>query len=164
MLTLNATKTIDFRGLDAELRATVSGFLGLVYDGALVRALIEDGSSVFSDYAHDAPALVGNAAAQATRAIIDAHDPVFITIAPSNIAANGVDAATITVTTVRPAPAPVILLIGGTEVPITLVNGGDSVGVGSVSVTSVDAATIPIALKDGAFRNPAVSLLQAFSL
>lgn len=164
MLTLTKTVTVDSVALDAALRSTLGVKLfgvsalgnqlqGIHLDDGIVRLV--DGKEVMPAFAHDDPELVGNAAAQSALAILAAHDPVFLTFSKTSITANGVDAATITVTCPRASPAPVVLIVAGVEVAVDLVDG-----VGNMVVTSLDPATITVSVKNGAFRNPAIYQVQ----
>ncbi len=76
-----------------------------------------------------------------------AHDPVYLSVDKPAITADGSDTATITVNASKPGAAPVSLLVAGVVVPVTLVNG-----IGTVTITSADPASIPISVQNAANR------------
>src|SRR4051794_36039761 len=69
--------------------------------------------------------------------IAAAHDPVFLAVYKGTIAADGIDAATITISAPKASAAGVTLLVNGSAVPVTLSSGS-----GSVQITSADPQTI----------------------
>lgn len=80
--------------------------------------------------------------------ILNAHDPVFLTVDKVQVQANDVDTFTVTVNAPRPGAAPVSLTVsvnGGVAVvvPVTLTNG-----VGTSSFTAKDPGTITIAVQN----------------
>ena len=85
-----------------------------------------------------------------------AHDPVFLSVDRQSIAANGVDAAIVTVNAPRPDVAPVVLLVAGAAVAVTLIGG-----VGTLSITSADPATIIVSVQNAANRSLDQLTIQA---
>ncbi len=89
------------------------------------------------------------------------HDPVFLSVDKTQIAANGMDMATITVRAPKQDAAAVTLLVsanGGAavELPITLTGG-----VGTDTITSLDPATITVSVKNPANRSTDQLVIQA---
>src|SRR5258708_35818135 len=121
-----ALVTIHTLALDSALRAALPGrVIGISTYGPErpVSLWLED-SSTESEMA-------------TAEALAAAHDPVFVTVDKTQIAADGVDTSTITVSAV-PSGAPVTLLVAGTSVSVTLING-----VGTVAITTACPATAP---------------------
>lgn len=87
--------------------------------------------------------------AQTALALIDAHDPVFLSVDKTQITADGVDFATVKVRAPKPGAAPVTLVITP--------SGGDPVtqavdlidGVGTVEIDSIDPQVITVTVQDG---------------
>src|SRR5262249_37575516 len=73
----------------------------------------------------------------------NSHDPVFLSVDRQTITADGLDAATVTVRALKADAAPIILLVAGTAVPVTLTNG-----LGQVTIRSSDPATLAISLQN----------------
>jgi len=92
---------------------------------------------------------------QQAAVVAQAHDPVFLSVDKTHVAANGVDTAIVTVFAPKPA-ALVTLLIGSTSVPVTLANG-----VGSISIVSNDPASIPISVQNPANRTTDTLIVEA---
>ena len=84
-----------------------------------------------------------------------AHDLIFLSIDKTQIVADGIDKATITITAL-PSGAPVILLVAGTPVNVIFVNG-----VGAVTVSSIDPSTIPISVQNPANRTTDTFTVEA---
>ena len=75
--------------------------------------------------------------------VINAHDPVFLTVDRLMIAANGTDEALITVYAPAVKAAPVTLLVNGIEVAVELTSG-----VGEVGITSPDIHQIVVTVQN----------------
>jgi hypothetical protein len=138
MRELNATLDIVHTGaLDAALKAAVPGkVIGVsTYGpGRPISIWVQDSTSPAEE--------------AALTAVVAAHDPVSLTVDKPLITADGSDTATVTVSTPKPGAASVSLVIAGGVVPVTLVNG-----VGTVTITSVDPAAIPISIQNAANRS-----------
>lgn len=90
-------------------------------------------------------------------ALAAAHDPVTITVDKTTIVANGTDAATVTVRAPKPGAAAVTLQINGvTDWPIALTNG-----VGTDTLTALDAGVITITCKNSSNRTTDVLTVEA---
>jgi hypothetical protein len=85
-----------------------------------------------------------------------AHDPVFLSADKVTIAADGEDEAIITVEAPKSGAASVTLLVADTPVPVTLTNG-----VGTVSVSSEDPASISVSVQNGDNRSLDVLVVEA---
>ena len=92
---------------------------------------------------------------QQAAAFAQAHDPVFLSVDKSHIAANGTDMAIVTVFAPKPG-ASVTLLIGTTPVAVMLTNG-----VGSISIVSNDPAIIPVSVQNAANRTTDTLTVEA---
>lgn len=92
----------------------------------------------------------------AQEAIIDAHDPVFISTDRENIIANNSDIATITVRTLKQGAAAVTLLVDETAVPVTMVDG-----VGTVTIKSADPTVITVSVQNPENRTTDVLTIEA---
>lgn len=90
-------------------------------------------------------------------ALAAAHDPVFLSVDKTTIVANGTDAATVTVRAPKPGAAAVTLLINGvTEWTFTLTDG-----VGTDTLTALDAGIITLTCKDSSNRTTDVLTVEA---
>lgn len=92
---------------------------------------------------------------QARLAALD-HDPVFLSIDKTVIAANDTDTATITVEAPREGAAPVNLLVNGVVCPVTLTGG-----VGSLEITASDPGLITVSLQYPLNRSATQFTIQA---
>jgi hypothetical protein len=92
---------------------------------------------------------------QQAAAVALAHDPVFLSVDKGHIAADGIDTATIHVFAPKPGAA-VTLLIGNTPVPVTLTGG-----MGSITIVSIDPATIPVSVQNPANRSTDSVIVEA---
>lgn len=131
--------------LDTALRAAglAPNFIGVSFGGlGDVRLHFED--AVTDQQKSNVLALVSN------------HDPVFLIADKLTIVADGEDAAIITVEAPKLGAASVTLLVADTPVPVTLTNG-----VGTVSVSSNDPASISIRVQDGNNRSLDVLVVEA---
>ena len=126
--------------------------LAAVHIGALdvaLRAALPGQIVGLSTYGTDRPLSIwlADSASQADQtaaaANATAHDPVFLSADKTDIAADGLDTATITVQAPKPGAAPVSLLIGGVAVPVSLTNG-----VGTVTIRSSDPAIVAISVQN----------------
>jgi hypothetical protein len=84
-----------------------------------------------------------------------AHDPVFLSVDKTEIVGDGVDTATITVNAPKVGAAPVVLLIDGSAVPVTLTNG-----IGTVPLSS-DPATVHVTVQNPENRTTDVITIEA---
>lgn len=134
----------------------VNAAIGEIHLGALdaaLRSALGDKIIGLSTYGSDRPISVWMTDAATSedvavaQSVVVAHDPVFLSVDKTSIVNDGVDEATIIVQAVRPDPAPVILIADGYEVPVSLENG-----VGSLSVSSIDAGIMVWAVKDAGNR------------
>ncbi len=123
--------------LDAALRAALPGkVVGVsTYDPARPISIWLDDSATPDDEASAA-------------SLAAAHDPIFLSADRQNIAADGSDAASLTVSAPKPDAAPVTLLVAGTVVPVTLTDG-----VGTLSIVSADPTTIAVSVQNAANRS-----------
>jgi hypothetical protein len=71
--------------------------------------------------------------------VIDAHDPIFIDVDKTQIAADGADTATVTVRAPKPGAAPVTLDINGQQVAVELTGG-----TGNIEITAIDPVSIGV--------------------
>lgn len=86
-----------------------------------------------------------------------AHDPVHLSVDKATITANGTDAATVTVRAGKPGAAAITLLVNGvTDWPIALTGG-----VGTDTLTALDAGTITITVKNPANRSTDQLVIEA---
>lgn len=116
--------------LDAALRADGIGITGVSAGpyGIIVHLLSAD----------DAGAAAG---------VVDAHDPVWISVDKTLISADGSDTATITVRAPKAGAAPVTLLVDGVSTPVMLTDG-----VGTLSVAAADPGVIDVSVEFPANR------------
>jgi hypothetical protein len=89
------------------------------------------------------------------QAVLDAHDPVFLSVDKTVIVGDGVDTATIMVTAPKVDAAPVVLLVEGTPVAVALVDG-----IGIVTINS-DPATIHVLVQDAENRSSDALVIEA---
>lgn len=150
-----------------EVNATLSDWHSPALHAACVAALgfVETGGKfgAVSTYGPARPISLwlddsASAADQTTAAnLAAAHDPVHLSIDKTTITANGTDAATVTVRAGKPGAAAVTLLINGaTDWPIPLTNG-----VGTDTLTALDAGTITITVKNPANRSTDSLVIEA---
>lgn len=92
----------------------------------------------------------------AATVILTTHDPVFLSINKTRIAANGLDAAIVTVRVLRLNAEPVTLLVNNAPVLITLTNK-----IGTLEITSADPANITIAVQNPVNRTTDSLILEA---
>jgi len=92
---------------------------------------------------------------QARLAALD-HDPVFLSIDKTVIAANDTDTATITVKAPKHLAAPVVLVVNGVGCPVDIING-----VGSLEITAGDPGLITISLQYPLNRSATQFTIQA---
>jgi hypothetical protein len=87
-----------------------------------------------------------------------AHDPVFLSVDKTTITAANppTDMATVTVRAPKPEAAPVTLLVAGAPVPVTLVGG-----VGTVTISSADPASIAVSVQNPANRSTDELVIEA---
>ena len=134
-----------------EVNVTLAAIHTLALDSAL-RAVLPGKTIGVSTYGPERPVSIWleDSAAESemttAEALAAAHDPVFLTVDKTHIAADGVDTATITVSASQ-SGAPVTLVVAGTPVSVTFING-----IGTVTITSADPATIPVSVQDPANR------------
>lgn len=137
MRELNAIlDTVHTGALDSALKATVPGkVIGVsTYGpGRPISIWVQDSTSPTDE--------------AALNAVVSAHDPVSLTVDKLIIIADSADTATVTVSAPKPGAAPVSLMIAGAIVPVPLVNG-----VGTVTITSADPASIPVSVQNAANR------------
>jgi hypothetical protein len=129
---------LSFSALNTALIASSSKFQGLTVvqnGGAVVSARITVDDSAI---AADETAMLG---------AVSAHDPVFLSVDKATITADGVDAATITVSAPKQGAAAVTLLVNGSPVPVTL-----TAGIGTIQISSADPATITVSAQTPANR------------
>lgn len=81
-------------------------------------------------------------------AIIDAHDPVFLSVDKDQIDAGGVDSATVTIQAPKPGPAAVTLVIAGTVSDDQAVAVEFTDGVGQVEISSDDPQIITVMVQN----------------
>ncbi len=94
----------------------------------------------------------------AIASIAQAHDPVFLSVDKTAIAAANppTDAATVTIRAPKAGAAPVTLLVAGSPVPVTLVGG-----VGTLAISSADPASIAVGVQAPANRSTDQLVIQA---
>lgn len=130
-----ACEAVNFWALDAAIRAE----LGEAVSGISLGAPDPEGRRLRVHFT-DTPTPEQEAAAGA---VIDAHDPVFLSVDKTTIQADGIDEAVVTIR----AASPVTLIVNGQDVAVELENG-----VGELGVTSDGPQTIRIVVKDGVNR------------
>jgi hypothetical protein len=75
------------------------------------------------------------------QATIDNHDPVYLFVDTTQIDADGIDIATVTVQSPKPGAAGVTLDINGQSEVVTMIDG-----VGTVEITAIDPVTIEVTI------------------
>lgn len=141
---------LDTPSLDAAIRASLG-----------VKSLGVSGSS-FADSSTAAPVrlLMDDTASPAddaaAQALAVAHDPVFITVDKTKVVDDGIDVATISVRAPKPGAAAVVLLVNGTDCPVTLTTGA-----ASVTLKSSTPAVLTISVKNPANRCATVLTITA---
>jgi hypothetical protein len=135
----NVTLDIEVNpgGLDAALRSAL---------GSLVNGLSTYGPTRPTSIWLDDAATSGDDTTAST--VATTHDPVFLSAERLTIPADGTTAATITVRAPRSGAAPVVLLVAGVAVPVTL-----TAGVGTINITSADPALIEVSVQNAANRS-----------
>jgi hypothetical protein len=73
------------------------------------------------------------------QSVIDAHDPIFIDVDKTLIAADGIGVTTVTVRAPKPGASPVTLDINGQQVAVELTGG-----IGNIEITAIDPVSIKI--------------------
>ena len=128
---------VNSGGLDAALKAVMgSKVLGVSTYGPLrpISVWLDETTTPGDD-------------ADAT-SIVSAHDPVFLSVNRTSIPADGATEAVVTVRAPGKNAADVSLIVAGTVVPVTLING-----VGTIRVSSADPASIPVSVQNPANRS-----------
>lgn len=144
-----------------ELNLTLPNLHSDGLTAALKSALGADKALGISTYGNDRPISIWladsatNADQQQAAAIALAHDPVFLSVDKSIIAANGLDTAMIYILAPKPGAA-VTLLIGTTPVAVIL-----DKGIGAISLVSSDPASIPISVQNPANRTTDTLIVEA---
>lgn len=145
-----------------EVNATLTAWREEALHAALKAALADKcyGISTYGP-GRDISIWMDDTAAQAdldsAAALAAAHDPVFLSVDKTTITANGTDAATVTVRAPKPGAAAVTLLINGvTEWTFTLTDG-----VGTDTLTALDAGIITLTCKDSSNRTTDVLTVEA---
>lgn len=138
--------------------------VGIMHSAALdtaLRAALTDKVIGVSGYGETRPISIwledsASAADQLTATTTaQAHDPVFLSVDKTVIEGDGTDTATVTVNAPKVGAAPVVLLIAGSPIAVTLTNG-----VGTVPISS-DPATIEVSVQNPNNRTTDVLTIEA---
>src|SRR5689334_18118248 len=139
MRELNVALTVEANpgGLDSALRAALaSKIIGISTYGPdrPISIWLDDSATPADDLT--------------AAGIADTHDPVFLSTDTTSIPADGSTAAMITIHAPKAGAAPVTLLVVGTPIPVTLIDG-----IGTLAITSADPASIGISVQNPANRS-----------